>query len=488
MRQRALCFALPLVLVLVLMAGGLAETAWAGQEEGAAATPEKEVETYVVEPSRLVETLDLEGVFVPPASELVAYEGEVYAGRLEVVRALGGGEVEKGMVLVQFDDEDLREQLLAAERDLHIARFKHAMAEQDVKDKEARHMLKLEQLEQRLARSQEALRRFLEIDKPQRIAQSAHNLEGAENRLQDQTEELEQLEKMYKEDDLTEETEEIVLRRTRRNLVRARKSIAWQRLRHEKLLDVTIVHDEENARMDVRQKELDLASYRTTAPLHLRVADVELQKSAKSLEDKAQRYDDLKGDLDRLRVRAPVSGFAVRGAFHGGKWQDLDALRRALVPEGTVKPKQTLFTIVHPGDVEVVASVGEADLRKLDVGRDATVQSALLPGRQLPATVAEIAPVGVGGKHRVVLRLKETDPVLMPGQSAKAVVVWRTEDAALMVPTSAVVSKDGVSHVDVVEGGATRRSEVETGATQGDRVEIKTGLEAGATVVVKPEK
>ncbi len=486
MRQRALCFALPLV--VLWMAGGLAATASAGQEAGGTATPREEIETFVLEPARLVETLDLKAGLVPQASELVAYEGEVYGGTLEVVRALDGGVVEKGAVLVQFDEEDVREQLLAAERDLRIARLKHAIAEQDLESKEAQHKLKLEQLEQRLARSQEALQRFLDIDKPQRIAQSAHNLEGAENRLQDQTEELEQLEKMYKEDDLTEETEEIVLRRTRRNLVRSRKSMAWQRLRHQKLLEVTIPHDEENARMDVRQKQLDLASYRKTAPLRLDIAKTEFQKSVKALEDKAKRYDDLRGDLDRLRVRAPSAGFAVRGAFRGGKWNDLDALRQALVPEGKVKAKQTLFTIFHPGNVELVASVGEADLPKLHVGDEATVESALLPGRTLPATVAEVAPVGVGGKHRVLLRLKETDPVLMPGQSAKAVVTWRKENAALMVPASAVVTKDGASHVYVVEEGATKRCDVETGTTQGDRVEITSGLEAGATVVVKPEK
>ena len=189
--------------------------------------------TEIVQPSRFVQTLELSGVLEPRESEAVAFEPEVYGGALEVVRALGDGQVEKGTVLVQFDDEEAREALDAAERELHIATLKHRALEHELVTKRKQHELRLIQLETETARAEEALQRFLEIEKPERIAQSAYNLEGTENRLQDQTEELEQLEKMYKEDDLTEETEEIVLRRTRRNLVRSRKSLEWARRRHD---------------------------------------------------------------------------------------------------------------------------------------------------------------------------------------------------------------------------------------------------------------
>ena len=59
------------------------------------------------------------------------------------------------------------------------------------------------------------LKRFLENDIDLTKRSAANSLKSSEQTLEYQLEELKQLEKMYKEDDLTEETEEIVLKRQR---------------------------------------------------------------------------------------------------------------------------------------------------------------------------------------------------------------------------------------------------------------------------------
>ena len=66
-----------------------------------------------------------------------------------------------------------------------------------------------------------ALSRFLEWEKAMRLQEADLRLQGSKDNLADQEEELAQLEKMYKSDDLTEETEEIVLKRQRRAVILA---------------------------------------------------------------------------------------------------------------------------------------------------------------------------------------------------------------------------------------------------------------------------
>ena len=54
---------------------------------------------------------------------------------------------------------------------------------------------------------------FDKTNRVQREKSARFNLKSAEQRLENALEELKQLEKMYKADDLTEETEEIILKR-----------------------------------------------------------------------------------------------------------------------------------------------------------------------------------------------------------------------------------------------------------------------------------
>ena len=56
---------------------------------------------------------------------------------------------------------------------------------------------------------------YVEIERPLQEESTKRSLQSSERYLESATEELNQLLKMYKEDDLTEETEEIILKRQR---------------------------------------------------------------------------------------------------------------------------------------------------------------------------------------------------------------------------------------------------------------------------------
>ena len=56
----------------------------------------------------------------------------------------------------------------------------------------------------------------------------------------------------------------------------------------------------------------------------------------------------------------------------------------------------------------------------------------------------------------------------------------------MTVPKSAVFSDDDDSqHVFVVDGDGHRKQTVETGRTNGDNIEIREGLKAGAKILLK---
>lgn len=473
-----------LVLVAALLLLLLAPAAFPGEDEAKQEPPQ----TVTVARRPFTETVDLAGTFVPRQAVEVAYEPEVYGGTLKVVSAAEPGPVVVGQELVRFDDEQITRDLRDAERDLVIARARLEKQGVDLQFKKKELEMQGEKLETSLERARQGLRRFLEVHKPTRIAQGLHNLEGTENRIQDQVEELRQLERMYEADDLTEETEEIVIRRARRSLARSRKSFEWSKKRHELFVEVTLPREEHDLRVGLEKKELDLRAWRSRIRPDLRRLEVEFEKAKTAFERREKRLRDLRDDRDALRVRAPADGYAVPGAFQGTAWKDLVGMRRLLVKGGRAKARQVLFTVVHRGNVGVRTSVGEADLLQLKSGQKAVVRPGVKKDRALDAVLVEVLRVGSGGKHAVSLDLQETDETLMPGQSCKVEIVTRRVENALVVPAAAV-GKDGDRHlVYGVRDGEVEAREVEVGATSGKHTEILGGVEEGDRILAKAPK
>jgi membrane fusion protein, multidrug efflux system len=76
--------------------------------------------------------------------------------------------------------------------------------------------------------------------------------------------------------------------------------------------------------------------------------------------------------------------------------------------------------------------------------------------------------------------------LLRPGAFAKAEIIVASEQPAVLVPKSAIVTFAGLDKVIVVENNQTLEKRVRTGRQTKDQVEILEGLKAGETIVVQP--
>jgi hypothetical protein len=469
--------ALLFLLVLPLLVGPLGGVARSDE----APAPK----TVLVEPGPFSVVLEVQGSFAPRGEVEVSYEPKAYGGELKVVRAVDLGPVTTGQDLVTFDTEAIDEQIEAKGRDLELARLRFQKLEDDTNRKKEALDIQMQQAEIRRRIAAETLELWRKVEKPMRIEQAEMGLQAQEDRLQDDVEELQQLEKMYKEDDLTEETEEIVLRRTRRSLERSRRGMEFARSRHRMLLDVQIPREEEDKELDLRKQELETEGVRVATRIALEQGRIELEKARDDLARQEESFRDLKADREALRVKAPTAGLAVPGPFQGGKWAKLAEMRRSLQPDGKVGARQALYTILRPGDVSVVTRVKEADLLKVQVGQEAVVKPAVLPGRALPARVTEVVAVG-SGEFDVSLALQETDKVLLPGYACAVEIQVRKVENALTVPASALKKKGERHQVWVWADGASQAREVAVGDRADDRVEIVDGLAAGERVLEQP--
>lgn len=171
--------------------------------------------------------------------------------------------------------------------------------------------------------------------------------------------------------------------------------------------------------------------------------------------------------LERTRVLAPDDGvISSRTATVG-----------AVLGSGT-----ELFRMVRKGRLEWRAEVTSSDLPRLHPGDKATVTAA--SGAQVQGTVRVLAPtVDPATRNALVYVDLPAHPDIRAGMFARGEFLLGVRDA-LSVPLSAVVVRDGFSHVfELGDDSRVLMRRVRTGQRSGDSVEIVEGLAPDARIV-----
>lgn len=149
-------------------------------------------------------------------------------------------------------------------------------------------------------------------------------------------------------------------------------------------------------------------------------------------------------------------------------------------------PKAPLLEMADLSSLVIRVAVPEVYTSAVREGLRAEVQLDALPGRTFEAQVTRVYPeLDRRMRTRTVeLVLAEQVP-LMPGMFARVRLVLEVVDEAVTVPLQAVVmTPAGAQVVYVVVDGEALQRKVKTGIEQAGRVQVVSGLEAGAKVVV----
>lgn len=446
---------LAFVLVAVLSASAVALPPWTVE-----ATP---IELRLEASGRLVAARKLPIRLVPKA-----YRGSFVVGEVLVE----GGPVEAGEVLLRLETAEIEEALERARTELEEAslRLDLLREEQRIAEESGLTSLGRKRLEaERAARTLE-LHRETERDRQQRGA--VLRLQGNEDSLTNQRQELDQLEAMYAGTSLATETKDIVLERARRSMARAQESLALAKIDHELYLSIGMPDRDRDVedRAEVSAQELRHAeiSQRLDA-IRRRLA---LAESTRRVEDLAERVSDLEADLVATEIVAPATGLLTSIALSPG--DSLDA-------------RQRLAEVLDASAFAIETKVGSQELGW--IAADATVAVSLpaVPGLAVEGRVARLSRIGVpdgsGAAFPVKVELPASDPRMLIGLEAKVSATTRTEPV-VAIPLEAVRHDgDRTFVISLLDGRETER-EVVLGRSGTTMVEVLEGLEPGDRVVV----
>lgn len=168
---------------------------------------------------------------------------------------------------------------------------------------------------------------------------------------------------------------------------------------------------------------------------------------------------------------------------------DAGVISARMASVGAVLPAGTeLFRLIRQGRLEWRAELTSAELPRLQPGALASVTAA--NGTTVQGRLRMVAPtVDVQTRNGLVyvdlLEAGSGTSEIKAGMFARGEFELGASPA-LTVPQTAMVMRDGFSHVFALQSdGRVRQIKVQAGRRQGDRIEVVSGLSAGVPVVVQ---
>jgi RND family efflux transporter MFP subunit len=222
----------------------------------------------------------------------------------------------------------------------------------------------------------------------------------------------------------------------------------------------------------VTQQEFDEVEARRTVAVqeHERALRRRVQVDGRIAQAKG-RAEAARAVLAWSRVTAPFSGVIVE--------------KRA-DPGSMALPGVPLFQLEDPGRQRIEAAVSEAYLPLLKAGTPVRVRLDAAPEREIPARVTEVVPAVDPATRTFPVKVDLPPGTARSGQSGRV----RFEvgaDTAIAVPKRAVLRSGGSDWVFVLSAdNVARLSPVTLGAESDGRVEVLSGLSAGARIAVSP--
>jgi membrane fusion protein (multidrug efflux system) len=227
----------------------------------------------------------------------------------------------------------------------------------------------------------------------------------------------------------------------------------------------------ENARVN-QQRVADFVERGLVARRDRDIADRELADTQAALERVRTLHARAVEAAGRALVRAPFDGVVASRRHNPGD----------IVLSSSTDP---VLRIVDPRRLDLVASVGEADIARVVPGATARVAGA---AAAMPITLKVVRRLvdRVGTDGGLPFLLVFDEPTTLAVDMRVDVEIDAEERAdAVLIPAEALIRSAGENVVMIAAGSRAERRVVTTGIENDDRIEVTSGVRAGELVITR---
>ena len=226
----------------------------------------KEYETLSPEKKHFRIDLTIDGFLEDSQAKSLAYAVDHWQ-ELKVLSApLQGKEVKRGETLLRLNLERIRQEIQRLSNDLAMLDLNREILDTELELAESLAPMKQREIDRLETYAKEDLERFQKTDLPFQIKSSQMSLNRQEQYLSYSLEELNQLKKMYEADDLTEETEEIIIQRAQNDVDQAKFYVESARKNFKEFNEVLVPRSERSVMDAFRRENLSFEALRKIEP------------------------------------------------------------------------------------------------------------------------------------------------------------------------------------------------------------------------------
>lgn len=397
-----------------------------------------------------------------------------------------GSRVAKGDLLVEITSDEIVNRIEEETLRVESARSELVAAQEAVALQESQNLSTQSRAELAVRLADLELKRWQEGEVATRKKDIEVRLNLAVRNADQRAKDFENSKMLFKEGFISES--ELVDDQNR--LDEATAELEKAQLARQIYLDYEYPKDFEAKTSDLNEAKAELDRVISSNSRTLEQKKADLINKERQLAIRASRLANLEQQLAACTIRAPGDGLVVYGTSVGrNPWRREEPLQIGQ----EIHTNQLL--IILPDTSQIVASVRvhETQSSRIQVGMPASVKIDALPKLQLGAKVRGVGVMaeqnGFGSQVReYTVRLLLEGPNewdLKPSMRCKADILLGRVEEVIAVPIQAVFVERGKSYVWTPSGSQWIKTSITTGRNSETMIEVKSGLNAGETVLLR---
>lgn len=410
----------------------------------------------------IIETLDVSGAIATVQDTTV---GAKQSGRLVEVNVKDGDPVSAGQVIARQETTEAMTRVRQAQAGVSAAQAQLAQAQTDARIGPERTAAGVRAAEARVrqAENQLALIRKGARDEERRQAEAA--VTAARSNMETAKRDMERMERLEREGAAATAALDQMRNAYQAALSQYESALETQRM----IQNGARPEDIRSAEEAVRQAKEALADAQALRRMDA-VYPQRMQAARAGLDSAREQLALARQALDDCTIRAPFAGqISGRPAQVGTMLGGGSPVARLVGGQG----------------VYFEAEIPESEIARVQPGAGVSVRIDALASRTFAGRIVAVNPLGddVGRLFRVRVQMEGALEALRPGMFARGALELRRIRGATVVPSAAVIERDGEAAVFVIDGSKAKRTVVKPGLAS-DGYRQVDGVAAGARVVV----
>lgn len=349
--------------------------------------------------------------------------GNDHLTELKIQRVLPfGAKIAKGQALIWFETDKLDDRINDAETDLKLARL--ALQADELSHQQFLKQQALDKAKAKRTRdsAQQSFDNYQKIDRERTIKQAKFSLKSSEFSLESATEEFRQLLQMYKEDDLTEESEEIVLRRAKHSMESAAFSLERTKIQTERTIKQSIPRSDASQQDTLARAMINYDTSTRSMANDRQKRELELDRKKSKFKKQSKTFAEMRAERQQVVLKSPIDGIFLYGQLTRGK---LPAKPVSLKQGGSAAANQVLATVVDPSRLQVRVDLPEERFSVITKGVKCKVIPKGMPNVQFEGVVKSVSAVPfTNGKFDCIVSVRGKQLAdVMPAMSCELLFV-----------------------------------------------------------------